>query len=235
MQTASFQSNPSSKVTAAVLRRQAQAPAQSQLSMVWVDTQSSCRAATEQMIQHGFYQAYHASLCDFMPLLVSLGIGRPQAVLGLRSGHSPLFLEQYLSDPLAETLSHHGIRCSAGQIAEMGHLCSKSSRLTLPLLVSSCLMLVRCHYQYVIFTATPKIHQLLRGHGLTLLPLGKAMPSALPDGGQQWGSYYQSNPEVFLLSLNDVLRQLEHYPQLLSAFEQFSLDIPDALAKIRSL
>jgi hypothetical protein len=158
------------------------------------------RAAFEHFIAARFQRAYGARVAHFSPHL--LGIRDALARWQAASGYTPadgqrLFLEQYLDRPVEASLAGGlGRPIVRERIVEVGNLAAVSAgmaRVLIPLLARH---LHRLGYEWVVFTATRDLRNSFRRLGLHPLRLAAADPARLPDGGANWGSYYQHDPLV---------------------------------------
>lgn len=157
------------------------------------------RAAVEQYISARFAQAYQATLSHFLPMLLSLGShNRYCAAVGLaNAADGPLFAESYLDQPIEALIgTATGTTVRRDQILEIGNLVStwKGSGMLLFVLLSE--LIERLGFPWVIFTATPEVERLLAKLHYAPVVLADALPSRSPDGGAQWGSYYDRRPRV---------------------------------------
>ena len=83
------------------------------------------RARVEQYIAARFREVHGANIHDFMPVLLTMGChGRTTAATGVRAAtRQPLFLEQYLSGPVEQSLGAAvGTAIPRARIAEIGNL-----------------------------------------------------------------------------------------------------------------
>ncbi|NVK55804.1 MAG: thermostable hemolysin [Alteromonadaceae bacterium] len=165
----------------------------------------------ERHIASGFHKVYQANITEFMPLLVGLGGHKPEAALGIRTGREAMFVEHYFDTSLAEALSNNGIDCPRHRLAEIGNLYSASSRYTMPLLLLTAMALFHQHVSVLVFTATDYLQRMMTHGGLTLHPLVAADAARLPQTSagktaQNWGSYYQTNPQVVAAKVADIMQ-----------------------------
>jgi len=158
------------------------------------------RAAFEDFIAARFCRAYGARVTHFLPHLlgVSDGFAHWQAAAGYAAaGAQALFLEQYLDRPIERVLSAAlGRPIARPGIVEVGNLAAVSAgmaRLIIPQLARH---LHRLGYVWVVFTATRALRNSFSRLGLRPLPLTRADPARLADGGASWGTYYDQDPVV---------------------------------------
>jgi hypothetical protein len=151
-----------------------------------------------QFIRQRYADTYQAHINHFLPLLLaSFTTSVVQGVLGLQPGISgQFFVEQYFDTSIEQQISKAtGQTVDRRQVIETGNLASMkggSQRLFIVLTE----LLYQAGFHWVCFTATPQVQALLQRLGFAPELLGPADPARLPDCGQQWGSYYQNQPNV---------------------------------------
>ncbi|QOY96688.1 thermostable hemolysin [Massilia sp. UMI-21] len=158
------------------------------------------RAELEAFIAAAFLDNYGARIVHFNDTLVGCRDpgGAWTAALGYSlAGEHPLFLEHYLDAPVeAEVGARLGRPVARAEIVEVGNLAALHPGAARALIIGTTGLLHGLGLQVVTFTATTS---LLNSFGrLQLRPqvLAPADPARLPDGGQQWGSYYDTHPQV---------------------------------------
>ncbi|MBU3022026.1 thermostable hemolysin [Aestuariibacter sp. A3R04] len=207
-------SKPNTSVASAINRRHVTSSLSKGSRLLIAGEEHSKRKQIETFIANGFCTHYNATISQFMPLIFALEQNGIKAAVGVRYGihrekEHPLFVEQYLTMPIENTLVQHGINTNRADIVEVGNLLSCSARYTIPLLLSLLICLKKLNVQYLIFTATSQLAQLLRGAGITLRSLGKADPARLTEHRETWGTYYDTAPEVMALSLDTTSRCIQ--------------------------
>lgn len=192
--------------------------------LVIAKQQSSTRKRIETFIANGFNTQYGAHIKEFMPTLVALENRGVKAALGIRSAYNPLFIEQYLPFPIQQHLAQLGMPTKRSQVAEIGNLFSASAHYTLPLLLSVCQALYRDGYQYLTFSATKQLANLLSSPNLKLHFLAFALQDKLTSKRSHWGTYYQSNPMVMALSLHDAVHAIQTHKTLSLQLDKFRVN-----------
>ncbi len=170
-----------------------------------------------RFIEQGYANRYQAEISVSMPLLLQLRFAGKTAAIGIRRATEPLFLEHYLDAPIESYATAHIGEINREQIVEYGSLFSNGRNLSTPLFMLSTLALVHQNVKALAFCATHKVASILERYGLKLIKLVKAEAKRLPNQGENWGSYYRTNPHVYLLSLdqlNQVIRNRTKYLQL---------------------
>jgi hypothetical protein len=158
------------------------------------------RRAFEDFIAARFARAYGARLTHFLPHLIGVkdGLGRWQAAAGYAAaGAQPLFLEQYLDQPVEQALAAAlGAPIARGSVVEVGNLAANNAGMARALIPQLARHLHRMGYRWVAFTATRALRNSFHRLGLKPVPIAAADPARLADGGAHWGSYYDQDPVV---------------------------------------
>jgi hypothetical protein len=185
----------------------------------------NARRRIEAFIASGFKARYNARVTSFMPMLFALDAKGVKAAAGARFAaydgqYNSLFIEQYLNTSVETALTLQGITVNRAHIAEVGNLFSSASRYTLPLLFALFFVLKRCGSKYLVFSATSQLTSLLMGAGIQLLPLVKADASKLKGNSDDWGTYYDTAPQVTALSLHHVTQHIIGCPELNAHYQR---------------
>lgn len=152
------------------------------------------REAAEKFITDIYAKSYNAKISVHYPTLMSVqdGQGKILAALGFRNAaHEPLFLEQYLTHPIDEILD-----TPRPSITEIGNLASAGGGASLFLFSALSAYLHDKKQSHAVVTGTKYIEKKLRTLGLKPTRLAKADPSLLLKNGEDWGSYYDTDPYV---------------------------------------
>lgn len=158
------------------------------------------RDAAEAFIRERFATRYGASVRQFMPTLLQLedDAGRVHGAVGVRgAAEDVLFLERYLDRPVeAELARRLGSPVGRARIVEVGNLAARGPGHARLLIVALTDLLVAHGFDWVVFTGTPEVLNSFRRLHLSPLPLGEADPARMGDELGDWGSYYDSHPQV---------------------------------------
>lgn len=159
------------------------------------------RAEVEQFIGEVFRKAYGAKIKRFKPCLMSLRDhgNRLVAACGFRSAAlEPLFLENYLDQPIETVLSKHtGLLVKRSDIVEVGNLSVIEPGMARYLIAAIVNQLHATSKQWAVFTAVPLVRNAFIKIGLDPVMLGDADKSRLPAEEQaEWGSYYAQKPQI---------------------------------------
>lgn len=160
------------------------------------------RAEIEQFINDVFRRVYGAKIKHFKPCLMSLR-GQDNkliAACGFRSAAlEPLFLENYLDQPIEAVLSERtGLPVNRGDIVEVGHFSVQiESGLARYLITAIVDRLHDTSKQWAVFTAVPLVRNAFIKMGLNPVMLGDADKNRLsPEEQAEWGSYYAQKPQI---------------------------------------
>lgn len=165
------------------------------------------RAELEGFVGDAFVRKHDARVTSFMPTLLSFRdmAGVLRGVVGLRgAGSDVLYLEQYLDRPIeAEIAAATGRSVSRRQVVEIGNLAGSSCRTAVRMVALLPAYLIAQDYQWIVFTATSAVREILLGFGAPLLELARADGTRVAQGSDQWGRYYEADPRVFAGYLPD--------------------------------
>ncbi len=154
------------------------------------------REAVENFIIDIYAQTYGAKIGVHYPTLMSVqdDRGKILAALGFRNASDELlFLEQYLTHPIDEILD-----TPRPSITEIGNLASAGGGASLFLFAALSAYLHEKKQSHAVVTGTQYIEDRLRTLGLRPTRLAKANPSLLLKTGEDWGSYYETDPYVMV-------------------------------------
>lgn len=193
--------------------------------------QDAERVQIESFIKQGFQKVYGADISVTMPTLLAVKNASFKAALGIRSANEPLFVEQYLSNPIEHVLMTNGSSVAREHIAEIGHLYSNKSRFALPLLLTAGVSLFVNEYRYITFCATSQVRQLVLGAGIDVVDIGVADKAKI-SSTDNWGSYYDTLPSVVAVSTLDIMKAITKRPKYLEMFSSLSARIQCVSDKI---
>lgn len=160
--------------------------------------QAAGRTEVEALIAREFQRKHQAEIRYFLPQLLTLRCtGTLTAAVGLQAAtQGPLFLEQYLSQPIEQLLSKQsGQEVKRGQILEIGNLVSARAGSSLLLMVALSELIAGSRFRWVTFTATDEVQSLLSKLHYQPMLLATASADKLQQP-QSWGAYYQKHPQV---------------------------------------
>ena len=171
------------------------------------------REELEFLIQNAFSRQHGAQVHSFMPSLLGLWgtTGRPAGAVGYRGAEEgPLFLENYLSDPIESLIEQRTAQSVARrEIVEVGNLAGVNCRAACRLATALPPMLLAQGRRWIVFTATDTVRAVLTKLGAPLVELAPADAVKAP-AGDDWGRYYNRDPRVMVGHLPDGLQR--HQP-----------------------
>ena len=158
------------------------------------------RGDIEAFIARTFHDTYGAHLSHFSETLIGCrdAGGGWSAALGYSLAASgPTFLEQYLDAPLeVEIGGRLGRPVAREHIVEVGNLAATHAGAARALIVRTTRLLYHMGLHMVAFTATTSLLNSFGRLHLQPHPLAPADPARLPGAGRQWGTYYDTQPQV---------------------------------------
>ncbi|MCM0614114.1 thermostable hemolysin [Marinobacter sediminum] len=157
-------------------------------------------------IRRRFQMAYGAEPVLRIPDLLALTTaqGSLLAAVGVRNAsRAPLFLEDYLEEPVENRMPVSGTRRQ--HIAEIAHLAGVEAGVSRYLFASLAVWLNSSGYQWVVCTGTDQLRNSFSRLGIATHILSAADPSRLADGGAGWGHYYDHHPAVMALNVAESL------------------------------
>ena len=176
------------------------------MRLVKQDSGQKCRAVVEEFIRERFYERHGAHIKHFMPCLLALvdSVGSLRGAVGLRSAASgELFLERYLTQPIEQLIEQQQLPGNnsglhRNEIVEVGNLGTLAPGCARLLIVALTDLLVAQGFRWISFTGTPLLINSFQRLGLSPLSLGEARAEHLGVEQSDWGSYYNSNPQVMV-------------------------------------
>ncbi len=161
------------------------------------------RDEVERYIARQFEDYYGARITQFMPYLLALKQGEQIiAAMGLRPAEgTPLFIEQYLDQPIEQEVSVAlGEEQPRELLMEIGNLAAMQPGASYLLFMAATEVFFVRGYRWAVFNATLTVQNVLRKLGFSFTSLRNADPARLGSQVDQWGSYYDSPSTVIALS-----------------------------------
>ena len=185
------------------------------------------REIVEDFVYQGFKNHYQADIQHFLPNLVSIGNNKHlKSVIGFRSAKTqPLFIEQYLDSSIETCFKDEVV--GRHQIAEFGNLFGTNRAATLQLFIITFLSLAQSGYKKLVFCATPQVKIMFDRFAVTTQHLGTANPEMIGAQLQHWGSYYDTNPELFAIDVDEVISIINDCKRLSMIASKYADDIQD--------
>ncbi len=176
----------------------------SEITASTVNIGDPARAEVEAFIHAVFKRAYDAEITLFMPHLVALRDrdGILMAAFGWKKAvDGPLFLEQYLDEPIESLISRRlDKHITRDQITKIGNLAVANPRNAGVLIAHVIQHSLDIGIEWCVATAHHSLQNGLIKGGRDVFPLFPADKSRLPLEEQaKWGSYYQHQPQVIAI------------------------------------
>lgn len=168
---------------------------------------SKDRETVERFITDIYAKAYGAHIHVHYPVLMSVRDeeGYILAATGFRpASEEPLFLEQYLNAPVQDVL-----QTPRKQVVEIGNLASNGGGASLYLFAALAAYLDYKDFTQAVVTSTDFLERRFRQMGLQPKRQAKADPALLLSEGENWGSYYDTQPHVISGSVSQGYKRLQ--------------------------
>jgi hypothetical protein len=175
------------------------------------DADSSQRNELESYITRCFEQAYNARINDFAPLLLELRCaGSASGAAGIRfASKAPLFLEHYLDVPVEQVASQvAGQPILRNEIVEMCNLAALRPGACQLINIVLAAALHAAGFCYAGFAGTAQLERIVRKQHFAVTAIAVADPARLGADADQWGSYYDTSPNVLLVDLQQTMEAL---------------------------
>ena len=172
-----------------------------------IDTNHILRSQTEDFIKGVFKQHYNAQVSSFLPQLFAISDekGDTKSVLGVRNAQcESLYLERYLDQPI-DTLIEQTVQqpVSRMQVVEIGNLASLNSANCKALFSFITQHLQDQNIKWITCTGTSVLRLVFRRLSIKALPIHQADQNLLGDEQYEWGSYYDNDPQVMLINVQE--------------------------------
>jgi hypothetical protein len=173
------------------------------------------RSPVERYIAQQFAEHYGAAVRHFMPCLLTVSCANTlRAAAGIRPAASgALFLEHYLDQPVEQAISQAlHIPIARDQIVEIGNLVGThrgASQLLFLLLIA---VLHRAGFHWVTFTGTRQVEQIIQKMQFEITRIGAADRQRLGASADEWGSYYDNHPQLFVGRVDAGMANIQNHP-----------------------
>lgn len=165
------------------------------------------RERVEDFIKAIYKQSYNADIMIDYPILMSVRNEDDDilAAVGFRYAYrEPLFLENYTSKPIDSILE-----CPRSEIVEIGNLASAGQGASAFLFAALASYLDNKDISYAAITGTDFLHRYFERIGLKPQKICDADIAAVQEEGQNWGSYYDTQPRVLVGSVDTGIKRLK--------------------------
>lgn len=158
-----------------------------------------------------YKQHFNCDLRHFMPNHLVLQKGDAvMAVAGFRNASTgPLFLEQYLDEPVEDLLLEKMNQFrNRDEIVEVGGFAAVDRLSALQLMLHLSAQLNELEYKTLVCAANKPIQQCLKRSGFSWVVLGEARADRVSQQENDWGSYYRSKPALLAGNIPQSEQQL---------------------------
>ena len=191
-------------------------------------SESTGRTQLEKFISKKFYATHSAEIDEFMPYLLELKqANQRRAGLGLRPGvDGNFFLQTYLDKPVEQIIA--GLSrapCSRDKIVEIGNFAATGAVVGSILFSVLAKSLLQAGFEWMVFTATPKVAKMITHLDCEPTIIGVANPDKLGDSALCWGDYYKNNPTVMACQLRQAIGFAGSNHRTERIFEEYASDI----------
>lgn len=179
----------------------------------WLTKNHPDRENLQSFIADTFYKTYGADVHHFSDILVGCRDDKGQWLAAL--GFSPIsekkvFLEQYLDLPLEQEIAARvGQHTLRSEIVEVGNLAAIHAGAGRKLIMTMTRYLNAQGYKWVAFTATHNLLNSFKRLRIKLTLLAEANQKRLVDEGKNWGTYYDTKPQVMFGDIASGYAQLD--------------------------
>lgn len=174
------------------------------LRFEWIDRSHPERIGVERFIAEIFQRQYNARVHHYLDVLI--GVRDPEGQWVAALGFSPLtnkraFLEQYLDAPVeklirSRTTDGLGGSVSRWDVVEFGNLAAIRPGASRAAILQMTQWLYLRRIRWVVFTATRHIQNSFARLNYNPVPIAYANPDRLIGAAADWGSYYDTDPQV---------------------------------------
>ena len=170
------------------------------LQLTFAEPGSPERVDFERFVAEAFKRKHDAHVRTFLPLLVGCRDRerRLRSVVGLRpAATGALYLERYLDRPVHQLVGESSRRTvPRDSIVEVGNLAGCNCRAAVRVVASLPRILIAMNFEWVVFTATSAVRDMLAALGAPLIELATAAEACATGGLDRWGRYYRNDPRV---------------------------------------
>lgn len=178
----------------------------------------SMHADAQVLIAAQYKKHFDCDLRHFMPNTFSLYRGDIlKACAGFSSAdQNPLFLEQYLDQPIEAMLSEQfDCPVSRRDIVEIGGFAVDDKQFALPMMIQLAPAFRAAGFQYAVCTVTSVVQRCLDKIGIQSVSLGAADANRVDTTGNAWGKYYALTPVILAGNIQTNLEKIMPFLELL--------------------
>ena len=193
------------EVIEVAVRERPRIPDESQGELRILRPDHPARAGLQRFIADGFARVYGARITHFAEHLIGLPDARGgwSAAAGYTlAAKSRLFVEQYLNRPAEEEIGAClGVAIERSQIVEVGNFAACTPGAARRVIARMTVLLHGLNRSWVVFTSTRSLLNSFVRLGIAPIVLARADPMRLPDAGENWGTYYATEPQVMTANI----------------------------------
>jgi hypothetical protein len=173
-----------------------------------VEQGSVRRNEAEAYIAEAYANVFDADLKSFYPFLVTLH-DREHNVLGAVGARSAadqsLYIENYLDQRVECAIAAQSGPVCRDQVVELGNLAIGNTASTYLFLAMIGEWLHQHEMQWIVFSLTAPLRRMLQRSEVPLLELARSERARAPVDGNAWGRYYELDPRVCAVPVNEGL------------------------------
>lgn len=169
------------------------------------------RVEIEGFIRQCYAETYGAQLQSLAPCLLALPAGEQlKAAVGLRrASEGRLFVEHYVDAPLERAaMLAAGAEIQRETLVEISSFAAYHPGDARAVIVALTCGLYAMGFRWVTLVATRALRNAFARLGLAPVSLGQAQRSRVLDDGTDWGSYYDTAPELLIGDIDAGMRYL---------------------------
>jgi hypothetical protein len=171
---------------------------------------SASRPELEAYIARCFERAYGATVAEFAPQLLELSCaGNISGVAGVRpASHSRLFLEQYIDESVEDLAAREIGAVERHEIVELCNLAAFRPGACQLINIMLAPVLYGAGFRYAGLVSTAKLEGIIRKQGFSVRAVTRADPVRLGAAAADWGSYYDTAPNILFVDLERTMAAL---------------------------
>ena len=185
-------------------------------SLKWAEQYDRQRERVEQFISGVFQAGFQAKIMTYAPHLLYLESERRiQASLGLRHAVGcALFCEAYLETDIISAIGATDL--SRVDIYELSNLASMNPGSGAHLYILAAIVLDMVGCKKLVFTANKAVRNSIAKGGFTARFLANADVERVSNSSDQWGTYYDGEPQVMVADIPESAAIIRANPQMMA-------------------
>lgn len=185
-------------------------------SLKWAEQYDRQRERVEQFISGVFQAGFQAKIMTYAPHLLYLESERRiQASLGLRhAAGCALFCEAYLETDIISAIGATDL--GRANIYELSNLASMNPGSGAHLYILAAIVLDMVGCKKLVFTANKAVRNSIAKGGFTARFLANADVERVSNSSDQWGTYYDGEPQVMVADIPESAAIIRANPQMMA-------------------